>query len=140
MKSIRPEIAERSFSLVEPNLHDGWLLGIKIRGEGLVQLSAKDASGMNYSIYLKGVSEFRADDFRAGNIILGVTIISTKAVTIDDLDQLAEVGATSQQRADHLRKIHEKVHRESLVVFRLDPSYGCKLLSICKEIAIESPD
>jgi hypothetical protein len=140
MTSIKTEIDQRLFTLVEPNLHDGWLLGINIRGKDSIELSAKGYSGVSYSIYLKGVSHFRADDFRAGNIIFDVTIIPANAVRIDHLDQLAEGGATSQQTADHLRRIQEKVQRESLLVLLLSSSYGCQLLGICKEVAFASPD
>lgn len=131
-------ISNESSTLLEPNLHDGRLLGIVLTSPGRVELTASDLNGKSYRISLSGVSQFRATDFRAGNIILDVTVAQGDDVQMAELQPLVQANENTEQFATELKTIYDAVVRESLYVFELNPSYGCHLIAVAKGINVSS--
>lgn len=140
MESIALSISKKTDSLLEPNLHDGNLLGIGLPREGSAELIVAEMSGKKYRIVLDGVFRFLATNVRQGNIILDVTIAQGESVQIADLEALVDVGPDGERLEKYLRAIHERVLRESLFVLELNPSYGCHLIAIAKTIFIFRED
>lgn len=127
-------------TLVEPNLHDGRLVGIAILADGVIELSVLDVGGKPYRIVLEEASQFNATQFRQGNIILDITIICANAVAVSDLECLAYEDQDGRSRDTYLQSVHNRVVRESLYVFQLNPSYGCQLIGVAKGVSILGAD
>lgn len=128
--------SEQSRKLLDPNLHDGRLLGIILPSPRDAELAVADATGKRYCIALDGVLRLHAGDFWEGNIILDVTVSRGERVLVDDLAPLAFAGQNQAQSEAYLKSVHNQVVRESLFVIQLNPSYGCYLTAVCKMIRI----
>lgn len=122
-------VSEKSLSLLEPNLHDGHLLGITLPLPGRAELAVVDVERRAYCIALDGVLRLCAKDFMQGNIILDVTVGRGEQVTPADLAQLEESGCDTKW-------VYGKIVGESLFVLQLAPSYGCSLTAVAKTIRI----
>jgi hypothetical protein len=134
----RLNISDKSNTLLEPNLHDGRLLGINLLSKDCVELSVAEVGGKRYRIFLDGISQFHATDFREGNIISDVTVTPSSSVQISDLQLLGHIGQNAQRLEEDLKKIHDKMLRESLLLFEINPSYGCQLIGVAKSLRLES--
>jgi len=129
------KIAEDSHALIEPNLHDGALVGISSDNER-IDLTVDDAEARRFHIILDGVVEFLATDFKQGNIILDVTIVQGGQTQANDLGTLNQSEYSQDEK--YLQKLHRRVVDESLYVLQLNPSYGCQIISIARKVWIES--
>ena len=131
-------VSEDSQTLLEPNLHDGRLLGIVLPSSGRAELTVATVAGKRYCIALDGVLRLHAGDFWEGNIIFDITVSRGEQVRLGDLTQLV-FGETGEVQFDsYLKSIHDQVIRESLFVLQLSPSYGCCLTTVFKTIRIYS--
>lgn len=131
-------VSEESQALLEPNLHDGSLLGIMLPSPGCAKLMVADVTGKRYCIALDGVLRLHGGDFWEGNIIFDITVSRGEQVRPGDLTQLV-FGETGEVQFDsYLKSIHDQVIRESLFVLQLSPSYGCYLTAVFKTIRIYS--
>ncbi len=137
MNTIPVDIANDS-TLLRPNLHDGYLLGINLVSEDSLELTVAEVSGKKYRILLEGVVDLCAKDFREGNIILDVLVIPSKDVQLHHLSELAKGKPNSEGFEKHMRIILERIRRESLYVLELNPSYGCYLIVVAKNFSIQS--
>lgn len=124
-------------TLREPNLHDGRLLGINLPSPECVELTVAGVDESKYRITLDGVSQFRADDFRDGNIILDVTVARNDRLQMMELEPLVQALKDTQQFKDELKSIYDSIARESLKVLELNSSYGCHLIGIAKSVRVE---
>jgi hypothetical protein len=139
MGLIKIDISDNSHSILEPNLHDGRLLGIDLPSKSRADLTVAEVSGTRYHIVLDGVLAFHATDFREGNIILDVTVAHGENVQLADLASLGYADQNAPHRAEaNLNRLHERVRRESLFVLELNPSYGCHLIGVAKAFWVES--
>jgi hypothetical protein len=136
MDYILLRTSDSSHSILQPNLHDGRLLGINIPVDGCVELTVQSLDGRQYRILLEGTREFWATDFRAGNIILDVTLARGREVRIADVEALACQFQGEVRSAEHVQRIYERVLRESLFVLELNPSYGCHLIAVSQRILV----
>jgi len=140
MNATALNISEKTHALLEPNLHDGTLVSIGLPREGNAELIVAELSGQRYRIVLDGVSDLLATDFREGNIILDVTVNQGENVQMADVESLVDVGLDGQRPEKYVRIIHERVLRESLYVLELNPSYGCYLIAVAKNVFIFRED
>jgi hypothetical protein len=121
---------------LEPNLHDGSLIGIRIPEGGTIELSVSDTLSNRYCITFEGVVEFFATDFRAGNIILDVSLFHGAEVGLGQLATLRDVDTDIARSAAEMQRILDKVHAESLWVVELTSSYGCQLIGVASRVAV----
>jgi hypothetical protein len=140
MNVIPLRISDKSHTLIDPNLHDGRLLGIGLPSDGRVELMLADVSKKRYRIVLDGIVVFRAMDFREGNIILDVTVIQGKNIQIADLTSLGYDDKDKQRSEEYLLKLRVRVMQESLCVLELNPSYGCHLIGVAKNVSVFHDD
>lgn len=129
------KICDETDELVEPRLHDGHLLGIRIPEQGKIELDVSDRFGKQYRIELAGVVAFHASDFREGNIILNVIVLHGERVQMDDFE-LLEGWYCFLNKDGYREKLYQQVIRESLYVVQLIPSYGCELIGIAKQVSV----
>ena len=131
--SMNLSISKESYTLIEPNLHDGRLLGIAIPADRSVEVAVADVAGEGYTIVLEDVLAFHASDFWEGNIILDVTIMRGEEVRLSDLEPLG-----GQMHEKNLRETLGQIAAKSLFVVQLCPSYGCYFLAVAGGIAIRA--
>lgn len=136
MKKIAFKISDDSFTLFEPNLHDGKLLSIAAPIDKRVEIKVEDVLEKQYSIILDGVTRFCASDFREGNIILDVMIMRGRQVKQADLSQLLYAGQMGEEAKVYLEHLLEDIVHKSLLVLQINPSYGCLLIGIARNIDI----
>lgn len=125
-------ISPESYVLMEPDLHDGALLGIALPADGRVEIAVADASGKLFCISLTAVTIFHASDFWEGNIILDLTVMRGTQVGPNELTELR-----SRLRDEDIRRALESVARDSLFVVQLNTSYGCHFVAIAGEIHLQ---
>jgi hypothetical protein len=136
MAEVDLVIAEGSFQLREPHLHDGKLEGIVLQPEGAVKLMVSTVGGNRYEIQLHGVTRFFATDVREGNIILDITIARGEEVSLDLMREVAHRTSGGWPEMPYLEVLREQVVRDSLYVLELNPSYGCYLIGVAAHILI----
>lgn len=124
----------KSQLLVDPSVHDGSLLGILLEKDGRVRLPIETVHGKSLSLILDGVVRFKADDFREGNIILSVTVASGQALSTADV---ADAHGVSSDEA-FLPGAIERYVQDGLMTVRLDASYGCYLVCVCRSLDVEA--
>ena len=129
-------VSEESHTLLEPNLHDGNLLGLSVPSPQHAELAVADAKGKRYCIAMGGVLRLHAGDFWEGNIILDVTVSRGEQARVGDLSLLAFAGQNQAQSDAYLKSVHDQVVRDSLFVLQLSPSYGCYLTVVSNTIRI----
>ena len=138
MNAVPLAISDSTRQLLQPRLHDGGLIGIDLPAEGVVRLLVDAIDGTKYRIVLANVLEFRADDFRKGNIILDITIVRGTDVQLKDLYSLAHPGQSEQHKDTYLKQLQQRVLQNSLCVFELNPSYGCHIVGLAETISVEN--
>ena len=122
-----------SGEVVHPNLHDGRLWGIYLRPHGAVDLFVSDEAGVEYQFRLGGVERFRANDFREGNIVLGVTMQAATEIRLRDVVDLCHDFPDKEEES---RSIIKRAQEHNLNIFRIDPSYGCAMVALCCEVKV----
>lgn len=119
--------------LVSPTVHDARVLGLVMVGKKLL-MPMQSAEGLTFCIALNDVERLRADDFREGNIVLDITVSIGSAVEIEDIAYVYGLEKTSFQSNSFLKNVILKFAAEGKALVRLNPSYGCALVCICREV------
>ena len=124
--------------LRDPNLHDGLVDGIHLPSDTAVTVSLRDIQGQRFSMQLIGAVAFVCDDFRLGNIILDVQIASRVTPDMDTLGSLFGTPhpSAAEGHARALERYAEKIREGTLALVTINPSYGCTLTALCREVLI----
>lgn len=128
------EIDSKYGNVITPALHDGWLVGICAPGQDIIEITVEQLNHQRFNFVLEGVVEFQADEFRCGNIILDVTINRGKNARFDSLGQLKSPHGVYS--ADTLGKLFQRIIDEDLSVILINPSYGCQLIGVARQIRL----
>jgi hypothetical protein len=56
------------------------------------------------------------------------------------LEELVDADPDGQRPEKYVRMIYERVLRESLYVLELNPSYGCYLIAVAKNVSVFRDD
>ena len=120
-----------------PAFHDGLLCGLSV-AETTATLALVEVDGRRWTVELTGVSYLKADDFRQGNVVLDLAVVTGEPPPRAWLEQLLpaphpEVAAAyhDAHRA-HLDELEAGIAAGALTLVVLSPSYGCELLAICE--------
>ena len=119
--------------VVEPDVHDAKFNGISLRGKDAV-IELETAQGKQLNLVLIGVQRLVADGFREGNIVLDIVV--AKGTPVDAAEVAAAYGVHPAGQA-FLKDAVERVCNGTLVLFTLNPSYGCSLSSLCDRVEVE---
>lgn len=104
----------------------------------------RDESGQALSMQLVGTEALVCNNFRQGNIVGDVQIVSGIAPYADMLNLLLDPPhpkAAEEFHDRHRRFVKQKIGQNkdgSLSLVSIDPSYGCKRIALCREVAISS--
>jgi hypothetical protein len=125
-------------------LHDGYILGVLILPEKLVEIIVQeDFSRRQFTIRLHGVEHFLCDEFREGNIILSFHFYSGIAPSRCDVEEL--LGSPHPDVAQDYKDKHDAFLMETLrritagecVFVRSYTSYGAEIFALCGDVEIE---
>ena len=114
-----------------PDLHDGFLRGIEIVAEGQIQLRVSEENGTPHVIHLDGVDQLCAHEFRQGNTLFDITVLPAAKVELGHLLPLGYAIGDS-----FIQVAHDKVRRLGLYLVSVNPSYGCSLTALVRDIRI----
>ncbi len=111
-------------------LHDSLLYGIDTQN-GHVKLYFKEnytSTPKKYEVELSEVKDLVVDNFRQGNIVLDIKILSVDQVDMADLIHL------SYANEKNINPIKESLRNEGYKIFLLCSSYGCHIACAFKTI------
>jgi len=117
----------REHVLRDPDLHDGRLLAMEVRGNSLL-LRCTAVDGQEYAVTVGDLVRLRADNFLQGNIIFELLIFAGSNCP-EDL-----VRSVYQLRTDDkwIGVAMEEIRRERWTLLQLESSYGCSLVALSK--------
>jgi len=123
-----------------PRFHDGYVTGIRLR-DGAATIYLREVSGGDYELLLEGLETLHVEDFREGNIILCVEVVTGRRPNADtDFNSLfvpPHPTADVQYHEAHallLRQQIERIESGHVSLIQIVPSYGADLLAICREV------
>lgn len=124
-----------------PHFHDGYLTGLRLR-EGAATLYLREVDGSEYDLILEGLEALHIEDFREGNIISHVEIVTGRTpYTHIDFDRLFDPPGPSvamQYREKHaafLKRQIARIESGEVCLIVIEASYGAQMLAICREAA-----
>jgi hypothetical protein len=128
--------------------HDGYLTGISL-GERSACLGLKTDTGERYELDLIGVHRLRADDFRQGNIILDLEVITGRAPPVSEfnrqMERLDETPSADvapsyhDARSSRIEKIFVQIVAGETTLVIVNPTYGCDLVALCSSAVLRGP-
>jgi len=129
--------------LKTPGLHDGYILGVLISAEKVIEIIVKSVGGQSFTIRLAGVERFRCDEFLEGNIIDDFHFYSGMAPHREDLEVLlpAPHPEVAQEYKDkyeaYILETSRRIVAGKRVFVRSFTSYGAEIFALCRDVEIE---
>lgn len=123
-------------TLVQPNVHDGYVRGIAISNKNEIVALLDSLEGPSYELIMHDIVAFKADDFREGNIILDITITTRRLISVAELSHLIDVD-NYENRKNYIDSIIAKINEGALYFIELNPSYGCFFSCLCKSYELK---
>jgi hypothetical protein len=124
-------------SIVNPNVHDANILGVIMLTQKQLLLPIETVDGLALYIALDDVVCLRVDDFREGNIILDISVLSGTEVEMKDIAYAHGLESfLSCQSNSFLEKAIQNFLSRKQYLVQVNPSYGCKLVCICNKVEV----
>lgn len=123
------------FEIVEPRFHDGDVASLDTSDDERAIIGLQTVEGIPHTLILQGLLGFRCTNFRAGNIIFSVQIISN-TLPPEGFVRFA-FGTDDGGHDAHVRGILERIEHGSLTLCSILPSYGCELHAVCGSVALQ---
>lgn len=129
-----------------PHFHEGLLTGV-VLGDKTATVFLQQSSGEEYKLLLSGLGALQMEDFRQGNIISMVEVVTGRLpyehAGIERLFVPPHPAAARQYHEAHASVVAQQLSRiaggeAALVV--IVPSYGGDLLAICREVSFSRCD
>jgi len=128
-------------------LHDGLVKGLWVSEDrsSVTFLVRGYDNGPLYEIRCDGLEWLRIDDFRQGNIILGVELIRVSKLQKQHLDTISgdrEIESCLKlglSREPYDRQ-HEAWIQKDLLNLSIAPSYGCWADAVCRSVSFKKCD
>jgi hypothetical protein len=122
-----------------PHFNDGYITGLRLR-TGAATIYLQQPDGSDFDLELDGLEALHLSDFRQGNIISMVEVVSGAAPYIhtnfDNLFPSPHPSAAATFHEKHALFVRQQIARiesadTSLVI--ITPSYGAEMLAICRK-------
>lgn len=107
------------------SFHDDFLDGVCLEGSN-ARLLLRTSSGDPWALLVEDVKALRVDNFREGNIVLNLRLVSTERAVADPV--------LSSMLADKLLLSAQEALASSPQVFVLESSFGADLVAMCRSI------
>lgn len=112
------------------DFHDGYVDGLLISGPS-IRIFLRTVDEKRFTLILSQVETLRAEDFRQGNIIFELNLLS-----VDELDSafIFEAYDYSEElkRAFIMNTWVEGAKKKGLQAIEITPSYGCSIAALFK--------
>jgi hypothetical protein len=129
-------VIEPDGCLMEPNLHDGLLLGIVLSEDrGDLTLICREVDGKEFRLVLPKLKRLRVDKFLEGNIIFGISVYEGERCSPERVNWLFDYNDehSRQYLPRHLKDITDG----GWTLLEISTSYGCELVALSKAHADE---
>ena len=101
--------------------HDGFFDGLWLSPTRCTHLFLRTASGERFTLILGGMERANLTTLREGNILFDVAVVPTDQLTIEDISEASQLGASESSIA---AKMLENARQEGLAALRISSSYG----------------
>ena len=118
-----------------PNLHDAMLHGIVVTERDELWLLCRTEQGTRYQLDVPRVRYLRAENFRQGNIIFDVKLVSGPGVDRSTLEWLLYHDRPADQAS--VNALANDVERGDCTLVEVTTSYGCCLVAVAAVPASE---
>jgi hypothetical protein len=116
------------------NFHDGCFQGLWIEGKtAYVQLA--DSGRQLFTAVATGLVALSAGGFRAGSIILDVTVREHEQVMFEDIQSVYDLLPSPEGNCQGARLL-EKARQERLIVLEVSASYGATCLLLAQSVEL----
>jgi hypothetical protein len=120
------------------DFHDANLVSIQIGQQKEIRITCELQSGQTATVRLSGVSHFRCNDFREGNIVFEFECIRSVKVDKSEFKWLLDVD--KGEFSDYIDKLCDQVEQGQLEYVKLTPSYGAMLSALCERCQVDESD
>ena len=111
-----------------PVFHDGFVDGMLVRGSSALIL-LRTATERRYTLQLNEVDTLRANDFRQGNIIFELNLLSVSQLDRSFVFEAYDYNDQFKKQFV-LEAWKRKVDEKRLEALEITASYGCQLLAV----------
>lgn len=119
--------------VTNPVLHDAKVLCIDLNID--VKIDFQLTTGEVVNVELICPKHFVCNDLFMGNIVLDLTVSSGEKISDADKNNLFGRGKIPNEKFDqYINGIEQELLNRNLCIVKLNPSYGCKFIAICKNI------
>jgi hypothetical protein len=118
-----------------PHFHDGAVNSLSLKDNSVLEIGIANVNNEMYKLMLNGLDRLRCFDFRQGNIILDVSVVSGESPDKSALRYLLDLK--EDEASDFLLDRLEKIERGILTFVNITPSYGCEVLALCSDVRLE---
>jgi hypothetical protein len=125
----------------EPFFHDGNLNGLMAEGD-TVRLNISTVHGEKFWLTLSGVEGFTATNFKLGNIVFDIRLLTRTNVGADQLSDIYPSPHPSADKRYHeanlelIRRKCGEILRGELTLFEITTSYGCEVSAVCQNVSV----
>jgi hypothetical protein len=124
-------ILDRNKVLIDPELHDGQLLGIIVSPDREdLTLYCRRTDGVDIAVTLPDLIRLRVDNFLEGNIIFEISIREGEQCSADAVRKLWNYDET--EAGQHLATLMKEIKDGGWSLIELSSSYGCELLAMSR--------
>jgi hypothetical protein len=129
------------------SFHDGLLIGAAV-GDKRAVLTFRDYRGDEYDVKPEGVEALQIDDFRQGNIVLDLDVITGRDPRRADNDfGIIRLFGSSDKATPEYRDKHEvflvgiidRLKRGEATLVTVSPCYGADLVAYCASVSLHGP-
>lgn len=132
--SMRYEL-DHNCMVVNPSIHDGLLISIATEQSETCRLRFRSSSSELVEFVLGGLLHFRATDFMLGNIVGELFLYQGIQIPEARLREL--IFWNGHENASYLYSLKQQCHEAKLLLFELEPAYGCRIQALCGTASVE---
>ncbi len=112
--------------------HDGYFEGLRIEDQ-TVHVYLRTMEKERFAAVANGVVALDANGFRAGNIVLSVSIRNNEEIVLADIQELYDLR-DGPAGDDQGKNLLAKARQEKLTLLEVVPSYGASCLVLAKSV------
>jgi hypothetical protein len=114
-----------------PKFHDGYLDGMRIRENHVVELYLRNVGGETFTLELRGVERLCFHEVREGNIIFDLILRDVRNADKNDIQTLGLAGPGGTDAA-YLARLRSSER----MILEINPSYGAGGLVVFETFAL----
>jgi hypothetical protein len=117
--------------ITDPDFHDGYLTGIRVRDNHLLELYLTHVDQKRYVLRIPGLRYLKASEFWAGNIIFELSTLSGEKLPQDEIRTLCGFdNPYVENNDDRFSEFYKRAVGENWTLIELSSSMGCELQAL----------